>query len=503
MRVSLRVLLTMTLLLLTAVPVALFGVWAQKTVLKREFDRVEDSHLLLANTVTLALSRHAVDLRAVFRLLVSLPPVQRSSPEIVTLAKGLNVANFQLLSAKGKLISNVSFDGNLPVTRVVAPESVIRHGGRKASSGNVFFHTVKKDSYGKTRIFLTAGYPDGTLALASISLDYFQKLQSSIRFGESGHSAIVDQAGNVMAHPKQEWVRENKNIAGLKPIQHMLAGKSGVVQFFSPAINEQMITGYAVTPEVNWGVMVPQKVDDLRKVANSVLQQLWSVLVAGLILSGLVAWWLAGWIVKPLKRITDTANRMNAGELNARVLPFVTVPSTEFRVLGEAFDKMAQSLQDNSARLQVKAEAEQLEELGKSEQAGSKGRLLVVDDSPGTALEITGWLSKAGYTTFSALSNEDSLKVATVIRPDIALVSVMSSVEGGFAARRKLINLLAGVEIPVVAIFPDGTSDAEMKDQDINVMAVIKGPLNETRVRNLVDNIRETSDWKILGVKFV
>ncbi len=37
----------------------------------------------------------------------------------------------------------------------------------------------------------------------------------------------------------------------------------------------------------------------------------------------------------------------------------------------------------------------------------------------------------------------------------------------------------------------------------MNVVAVIKGPLTELGVKNLVDDIRQTSDWKVLDVKFV
>ena len=502
MKIPLRVLLTLTLLLLTAVPVAMFGFWAEQTTLEREYQRVQESHLQLAKTTTQSLRLYSLDLKAVFRLLGKIDAEQRSSPEIVELATGLHFTEFQILAPDMTLLSGTDYGDGAFSNRLAAPQSILNVARKKTKTMEVLVHPAKLNPDGAPRIFLSMPLEKNEFALAAVSLEYIQLLQSSIRFGQSGHSAIVDQAGNVLAHPVAEWANENRNIAGLKPIVEMIQGKSGVIEFYSPATKQQMITGYAITPEVGWGVMVPQTLAEIESVANKVLTKLWSVLVIGVLISALVAWWLAGWIIKPLQRITDTANRMNEGELNARVLPFVTVPAREFKVLGLAFDNMAQSLQNNNAKLQVKLESQQLEEMGKSTDLPSKGRVLVIDDSAVSAQQMTGWLSKAGYTTFSALNNEESLKIAAVMRPDLAIVSVQSSVDGGFSHRRKLINLLGGVEIPVIAIFPSELSRQEKENKDVNVIAAIDMPVTETRLLNLINDIRQTSEWKMLDVKF-
>jgi len=50
-----------------------------------------------------------------------------------------------------------------------------------------------------------------SVVLAEIRLDRIEELRNAIAFGDSGHSAIIDATGKVLAHGNKEWVREMKD----------------------------------------------------------------------------------------------------------------------------------------------------------------------------------------------------------------------------------------------------------------------------------------------------
>lgn len=59
-----------------------------------------------------------------------------------------------------------------------------------------------------------------------------------------GHAVIVDRDGLVLAHPKQIWRQEMKDLSGVLPVRVMKAGKTWVAEFYSPALNIDTITVY-------------------------------------------------------------------------------------------------------------------------------------------------------------------------------------------------------------------------------------------------------------------
>ena len=59
-----------------------------------------------------------------------------------------------------------------------------------------------------------------------------------------GHAVIVDRDVLVLAHPKQSWRQEMKDLSGVLLVREMKAGKTWVAEFYSPVLNIDTITGY-------------------------------------------------------------------------------------------------------------------------------------------------------------------------------------------------------------------------------------------------------------------
>ena len=80
-----------------------------------------------------------------------------------------------------------------------------------------------------------------------------------------------------------------KDLSGVLPVREMKAGKTGVAEFHSPALNIDMIAGYTTVKGSGWGVMVPQPLAELRGRADEVRHHALGVIVAGVIAAALVS----------------------------------------------------------------------------------------------------------------------------------------------------------------------------------------------------------------------
>ena len=70
----------------------------------------------------------------------------------------------------------------------------------------------------------------------------------------------------------------------------MLNGETGVQTFYSPALNSDMIAGFATVPEVGWGVMIPQPIVELQEKAQQAQTSAIAVFLIGILVAFNCAW---------------------------------------------------------------------------------------------------------------------------------------------------------------------------------------------------------------------
>lgn len=84
--------------------------------------------------------------------------------------------------------------------------------------------------------------------------------------------------------------------------------------------------------------------------------------------------------------------------------------------------------------------------------AGSRGTVLVVDDSPTETRIFVDALVKAGFRVETAPNGEEGVRAALLLRPDIILMDVVMPVLNGFQATRQLQRDPATADIPVIMV---------------------------------------------------
>lgn len=180
------------------------------------------------------------------------------------------------------------------------------------------------------------GVPSHIL-IGELKIAPIEKLRLGIRFGKGGHSAIVDNLGRVLAHPNPGWMKDQiKDLSHLKIIQQMMAGKTGVTEFYSPFIKDNMVAGYTAVPNLGWGVMVPQPKAEVEAQVRNILYNEFSWAIIGLVLAIITAGFLGRWITSPLNKLATAAHHL-ARQGFKHNLPFFRSAPAEIQQLGNAF----------------------------------------------------------------------------------------------------------------------------------------------------------------------
>lgn len=181
--------------------------------------------------------------------------------------------------------------------------------------------------------------------LAELRIDLIEEIRKSIKFGEQGHSAFVDNFGHVIAHPNPEWMKEIKDISHLSVVKLMMEGKTGVTEFYSPFVKEQMVAGYAAVPEIGWGIMVPQPKKEVEAQVHALIrsQFLWGGI--GLIMALLLAIPLAHWITRPINRLARATDDLEENDYKGAIPPISDYVPREINQLDHGFRKVISGLQ--------------------------------------------------------------------------------------------------------------------------------------------------------------
>lgn len=181
--------------------------------------------------------------------------------------------------------------------------------------------------------------------LAELDLKPVEAIRARVRFGKQGHSAIVDSKGQALAHPNVSWAQQSKDLSGLEIIQQVMAGKTGVMEFYSPHIKADMIAGYAGIKELGWGIIVPQPKTEIDAEVSSILITLFGWSIFGVIVAFITACFLVRWITRPLNQLATEANNLNLDKQQFNISPLIKTAPKEIVQMANATQSLISKLQ--------------------------------------------------------------------------------------------------------------------------------------------------------------
>lgn len=376
-RIRLKHVLFLTFTLIASLPVLILAVWVEQSALDKEIAAVKEKHLLVAHNLTGDLTRYIIDVESSFQLIAR---NLVNGNEIEGIAKHLDslyLRDICITNDKGVIQKVVTAASHIP-TLEISKETlelltpIMKQA--KASAGKVLYSDMVRTGPNETMFYMVEALDNDRYVIGALSTNHVLEAQKKVTFGRRGHAAIVDRTGRAIAHPIPDWVKTSKDMSFLPPVKMMKQGGTGVSQFFTPAMQADMVAGYTTVPRVGWGVMIPQPFEELEERANDVQMIALTIALSGITIAGLISWYIAGILSQPIQSVVD-ATQFNSDDKQNPLVSKVSTPYRfvphELRELLNAFNLMREKLNTITSQLyskidhaneEVKQQNEQLQE---------------------------------------------------------------------------------------------------------------------------------------------
>jgi len=321
--ISLRVLLLFCFAFTALLPVSILAIKVYRSAWDNAQREVIEKHQLLAENLAAPIQIYVSKLRTALNISASLldDPIlvkdenKKQTREILinVMQKTDGLKSIFLFDENKKLLASIGTEqlpaqdkleriGSFPFTY----ETYLK---KRSIVSNIVLHPASD----QPALFISVAIPgnDSRILVGELDIGPIEKLREGIRFGKGGHSAIVDAKGVVIAHPNPSWMRELKDLSNLPIVKNMMAGKTGVSEFYSPFKKQQMVAGYTSVPVLGWGIMVPQPRMELEAQVEDLLYSTLTWGVTGLIVALLTAYLLGIWITQPLRQLATAGHELS------------------------------------------------------------------------------------------------------------------------------------------------------------------------------------------------
>ena len=183
------------------------------------------------------------------------------------------------------------------------------------------------------------GFLAGTVDLSEV-----QRLSNYSRIGASGQAVVVDRRGRVIAHPREDWRVEAKDLSSSAIFQQSLGQETGVSWYTDLDGNVPRAAGYATVPVVAWKVWVSQPVAELRTELTPLIVSTVEWLLVAIVLALVLGFLAAAWITRPVDELTRAAGRIAQGDFVTPVTVRERFAAKELRALAHTISQMVRQL---------------------------------------------------------------------------------------------------------------------------------------------------------------
>jgi len=184
----------------------------------------------------------------------------------------------------------------------------------------------------------------GLVAMAA-TIEDLSKLVAAWKQGKTGFAFLIDDKGKVVSHQIEDYVVKEMNLTNSPLIQAFKGGQKGMIHF-----NEEGVVrvGYAQETKYGWTLAVQQDAGETFKVLRETMNFTYILLAITAVLVCLIALYLGRAIGNPIKKLTDVAERISVGDMEAEI----NIKSKdEIGNLAEAISRMQDSLRIAIERL--------------------------------------------------------------------------------------------------------------------------------------------------------
>jgi HAMP domain-containing protein len=228
---------------------------------------------------------------------------------------------------------------------------------RGAKPDQTWFSPVsfRKETEPYMSIAVRAKGKAGAVTVADVNLKFIWDVVTRIKIGKKGKAYVVDGSGHLVADPDIGLVLRKTDLSKLPQVQWAL--RKDAEESFALVARDlagaSVLTAYASIDPLGWKVFVEQSFDEVFETLNAAILRSAALIAAGLLISALVALWLARSMVHPIRTLQEGAARIGAGDLDQEI---VIKTGDELEALANQFNQMSAQLRESYAGLEKKVE---------------------------------------------------------------------------------------------------------------------------------------------------
>lgn len=301
--------------------------------------------------------------------------------------------------------------------------------------GPVYF---RKETEPYMTIGVRSGGANGPVTIADINLKFIWDVVSRIKIGEKGKAYVVDSSGFLVADPDIGLVLRKTHLGDLPHVR--AAGKAFDAD--APAMMSEdlggtpMIVSFAPIEALDWKVFVEQPVSEVYARLNASIARTALLLFAGLVIAALAALALTRGMVRPIRTLSDGAQRIGEGNLDQTIEVHT---GDELEALADRFNRMTAQLRESYSGLERKVEERTHELANALEQQKAINEILrVMSSSPTDVRPVLDVVAERA----ALLCKADFARVLLV---DGALMAPMAGYQDGARASHEALASTAGV----------------------------------------------------------
>ena len=182
-----------------------------------------------------------------------------------------------------------------------------------------------------------------------------------ITAGDEGFAYLVDGNGRVIYHRDSSQL--GRDLSDTTPVMRVRQSEADAV-ITRDSAGEKVISGFAPVPGTSWGVITQEEWSNVVGPTQTYDMGLVALMALGGVLSGIFIFFAIGRVLKPIKDLTQGAQRIAGGDFGHTI---VAKTGDEVQALAQQFNTMAQELKESYSGLERKVE-ERTEELRQSEE---------------------------------------------------------------------------------------------------------------------------------------
>ncbi len=364
---SINVLLILSFVIVALLPVSILGINSYYAAWENAWREVREKHQTLAENLSSPIAQYVNNRRIAISLLrekmMALEDAASPAENATVLAEGLDYLHgfraIFLLDDQQRILSMAT---SYPIEERTAVQLNLGPGDfidTLFDSSRTFLSPVVTNPLtGKTTLMVgtllngAAAMDTPLLLVGELKIGAIEALRQGIRFGEQGHAAIVDPLGRVIAHPNPDWMNEQiKDLSHLPIVQKMMAGETGVTEFYSPFRKADMVAGYTSVPKVGWGIMVPQPKAEIEAQITRIRgsELVWALVGIALALAFSLS--LARWITRPLNILARAGQRLHDTNFESKLPKISPKAPLEIRQLADSLGSTVDELIASRAEL--------------------------------------------------------------------------------------------------------------------------------------------------------